>query len=94
MGTYRELKVLEATMKGTVASTNQHLNSKDKRIKDVKNKYDTNKVQLQTKYGNNIASKPFKKDKFNEYSENLIFLSFYTIAFFTSSFFIYKQLKQ
>jgi len=92
--TYRELKILEATMKGTVASTNYHLNSKDKKIKDVKNEYDTNKVQLQSKYGNNIASKPFKKDKFNEYSENLVFLSYYTIAFFTSSFFIYKQLKQ
>ena len=93
-GTYRELKILEATMKGTVATTNIHLNSKDKKIRNVKNNYNRNKVQLKSKYGNNIASKPFKKDKFNEYSENIIFLSYYTIAFLTSSFFIYKQLKQ
>ena len=94
VGTYRDIKVLEATMKGTVASTNTHLNSKDKEIKSVKNEYDTNKVKLQSTYGNNVASKPLKKDKFNEYSESLVFLSFYSIAFFTSTFFIYKQLKQ
>ena len=81
-------------MKGTVAATNTHLNSKDQQIKNVKNEFDTNKVKLNSIHGQNIASKPLKKDKFNEYSESLVFLSFYSIAFFTSTFFIYKQLKQ
>ena len=94
VGTYRDIKVLEATMKGTVAATNTHLNSKDQQIKSVKNEYDTNKVKLKSVHGQNVASKPLKKDKFNEYSESLVFLSFYSIAFFTSTFFIYKQLKQ
>ena len=94
VGTYREIKVLEATMTGTVASTNSHLNLKDEQIKSVKNEYDNNKVKLQSVYGQNVASKPLKKDKFNEYSESLIYLSFYSMGFLTSTFFIYKQLKQ
>ncbi len=94
IGTYRDLQIFSANVDGTLDSTNNFLKSKDEQISKIKQNYNDNKVKLESKYGNNVASQPFKKDKFNEYSESLIFFSFYTISFFTSTYFIYKQLKK
>ena len=73
---------------------NYYLETKDTKIKGIKHEYDNNHINLENRISKNVASKPFKIDKYDETYENLIYLSYYIIGGMTLSFFIYKQIKE
>lgn len=92
--TYQDLLLFQAKMSGNVETLNYYLETKDTKIKGIKNEYDNNQLKLESNISKNIASKPFKIDKYDETYENLIYLSYYIIGGMTLSFFIYKQIKE
>ena len=94
LSTKRDINLLQATLNGLLQTTGSYIESQDNRINLMKNKYNKDKLDLVTEKGNNQSGKPMKIDKYNENSKAYILASYYTIGILSTSFFIYKQLKQ
>ena len=94
VGAYKDINILQATLKGLLASSGGYIKTQDGRIKFIKKKYNDSKLDLETALGNNEAGKPMKIDKYNENSISYILSSYYTIGILSITYFIYKQLKQ
>ena len=91
--TYNDMAILKANLDGNIKSNASNLEEKDKKIKEIKSKFDNEYVSLQSKLGENKSAVPFKIQKYDENSKSYIFSSFYTISIFTMAFFIYKQIN-
>ena len=94
LSTKKDINLLQATLNGLLQTTGSYIESQDNRINLMKNKYNKDKLDLVTEKGNNQSGKPMKIDKYNENSKAYILASYYTIGILSTSFFIYKQLKQ
>ena len=92
--TYQDILVLQAKLKGNVNTNSLFLSDKDSQIKNIKNEYDSNSVKLKSDIARNLASDPFKLNKYDDTYESMLYLSYYFIGSMTLSFFIYKQLKE
>jgi|TARA_B000000475_G_C15991803_1_gene445343 pSer/pThr/pTyr-binding forkhead associated (FHA) protein len=92
--TKMDINVLQATLKGLLATTGNFIDYQSNNITQAKKKYEDSKLDLETAVGNNKSGKPMKIDKYNENSKAYILASYYTIGILSTSFFIYKQLKQ
>jgi len=91
--TYNDMAILKANLDGNIKSNTSNLEEKDKKIKQIKSKFDNEYTSLQSKLGENKSALPFKIQKYDENSKSYIFSSFYTISIFTMAFFIYKQIN-
>mgnify|MGYP001235595599 CR=1 FL=1 len=89
-----DIELLQATLKGLLATTNGQIQTQNNRINFLKKKIDDSKLDLVTEKSNNNAGNPMKIDKYNENGKAYIFTSYYTIGILSISYFIYKQLKQ
>ena len=94
VSTKKDINLLQATLKGLLASTGNYIKSQDVRINTMKTKFNESKLDLETAVANNKSGKPLKVDKYDENSRAYILLSEYTIGILSISYFIYKQLKQ
>ena len=94
ISTKADIQLLQANLKGLLATNSNYIKSQEERIDILKKKYNDSKLDLTTEQGNNNAGKPMKMDKYNENSKAYIFTSYYTIGILSISYFIYKQLKQ
>ena len=92
--TYQDILILQANLKGNVNTNNVFLSDKDSKIKNIKNEYDSMNVKLKSNIARNLASGPFKLNKYDDTYESMLHLSYYFIGSMTLSFFIYKQLKE
>ena len=92
--TYQDILILQANLKGNVNANNVFLSDKDSKIKNIKNEYDSMNVKLKSNIARNLASGPFKLNKYDDTYESMLYLSYYFIGSMTLSFFIYKQLKE
>ena len=92
--TKMDINVLQATLKGLLATTGNFIDYQSNNITQAKKKYEDSKLDLETAVGNNKSGKPMKIDKYNENSKAYKLASYYTIGILSTSFFIYKQLKQ
>tara|TARA_B100001123_G_C15130275_1_gene955021 strand:+ start:317 stop:754 length:438 start_codon:yes stop_codon:yes gene_type:complete len=89
-----DVKLYKAQLTGAIHNLNTRLNKLNNKIKNLKKIYREEHIKLTTQLGDNNASDPFKKDKYNENSKSYVFASYYTISLLTLTFFIYKQIKQ
>lgn len=89
-----ELLLFNSNLKGDIANSKNYINEADKQIKKVKKDHEEQKIELVSAIGSNKAAKPFKIDKYDENSESYISIVAYIIAICSTSFFIYKQIKQ
>ena len=94
LGIANELFVFKANLKGDIANSKSYINNADKTIDKTIKEYENSKVDLVTAIGTNKSSKPFKINKYDENNESYINTIEYIIAIFSTSFFIYKQIKQ
>ena len=94
LGIANELFVFKANLKGDIANSKSYINKVDKKISKTIKEYENSKVDLVTAIGTNKSSKPFKINKYDENNESYINTIAYIIAIFSTSFFIYKQIKQ
>lgn len=94
LGIANELFVFKANLKGDIANSKSYINNADKTIDKTIKEYENSKVDLVTAIGTNKSSKPFKINKYDENNESYINTIAYIIAIFSTSFFIYKQIKQ
>jgi len=94
LGIANELFVFKANLKGDIANSKSYINDADKIINKTIKEYENSKVNLVTAIGTNKSSKPFKINKYDENNESYINSIAYIIAIFSTSFFIYKQIKQ
>ena len=94
LGIANELFVFKANLKGDIANSKSYINDADKTINKTIKEYENSKVNLVTAIGTNKSSKPFKINKYDENNESYINSIAYIIAIFSTSFFIYKQIKQ
>ena len=92
--TKMDINVLQATLKGLLATTGNFIDYQSNNITQAKKKYEDSKLDLETAVGNNKSGKPMKIDKYNENSKAYILASYYSIGILSTSYFIYKQLKQ
>lgn len=89
-----ELHVFKANLSGDILNLKKNIQNQSNDIDEIKNQYKNQKKELVSAIGNNKAAKPFKIDKYDENSESYINIVAYLIAIFSTSFFIYKQIKQ
>lgn len=89
-----ELHVFKANLSGDILNVKKNIQNQSDDIDKIKNQYRNQKKELVSAIGNNKAAKPFKIDKYDENSESYINIVAYLIAIFSTSFFIYKQIKQ
>ena len=89
-----ELLLFNSNLKGDIANSKTYINDADEKIQKVKKEHEEQKAELVSAVGNNKAAKPFKIDKYDENSESYINIVAYIIAICSTSFFIYKQIKQ
>lgn len=89
-----DIHKLQAKLVGLLATTGNFINYQSNNITQAKKKYEDSKLDLETAVGNNKSGKPMKIDKYNENSKAYILASYYTIGILSTSYFIYKQLKQ
>jgi len=94
LGIANELFVFKANLKGDISNSKSYINDADKTIDKTIKEYENSKVDLVTAIGTNKSSKPFKINKYDENNESYINSIAYIIAIFSTSFFIYKQIKQ
>ena len=94
LGIANELFVFKANLKGDIANSKSYINNADKTIDKTIKEYENSKVDLVTAIGTNKSSKPFKINKYDENNESYINTIAYIISIFSTSFFIYKQIKQ
>uniref|UniRef100_A0A6C0JAU4 Uncharacterized protein n=1 Tax=viral metagenome TaxID=1070528 RepID=A0A6C0JAU4_9ZZZZ len=92
--TKKDINILQATLKGLLDTTGGFINYQSDNIDKAKKKYDDSKLDLETAVGNNKSGKPMKIDKYNENSKAYILASYYSIGILSTSYFIYRQLKQ
>lgn len=92
--TKADIHKLQAKLVGLLATTGNFINYQSNNITQAKKKYEGSKLDLETAVGNNKSGKPMKIDKYNENSKAYILASYYTIGILSTSYFIYKQLKQ
>ena len=89
-----DVALFQANLKGDIANSTNRIDKADKHIQRTKKKFFDKKIELVSALGENTAAKPFKIDKYDENSESYINIVAYFIAIFSTSFFIYKQIKQ
>jgi hypothetical protein len=94
LATKKDINILQASLKGLLDTTGSFINYQGVKIDKAKKKYDDSKLDLETAVGNNKSGKPMKIDKYNENSKAYILASYYSIGILSTSYFIYKQLKQ
>tara|TARA_B100001741_G_C16422793_1_gene537078 strand:+ start:345 stop:785 length:441 start_codon:yes stop_codon:yes gene_type:complete len=94
MKTMSDIRIMDASLTGKVNVSGDYIESINKKIKTVKDKYGKEKINLDSVLSNNVAGKPLKIDKYDENSQSYIYTSYYTIGILTMFFFIYKQLNQ
>ena len=94
LATKKDINILQASLKGLLDTTGSFINYQSGKIDKAKKKYDDSKLDLETAVGNNKSGKPMKIDKYNENSKAYILASYYSIGILSTSYFIYKQLKQ
>jgi hypothetical protein len=94
LATKKDINILQASLNGLLDTTGSFINYQGVKIDKAKKKYDDSKLDLETAVGNNNSGKPMKIDKYNENSKAYILASYYSIGILSTSYFIYKQLKQ
>ena len=94
LSTKKDINILQASLNGLLDTTGSFINYQGVKIDKAKKKYDDSKLDLETAVGNNKSGKPMKIDKYNENSKAYILASYYSIGILSTSYFIYKQLKQ
>ena len=87
------INIFVAKLKGILNQQVSFLKTEDRRINNMKTKYNDSKLDLDTELSNNNAGRPLKIDKYDENSKSYIYTSYYTVGILSMSYFIYKQLK-
>lgn len=89
-----DIHTLQAELVGLLATTGNFINYQSGKIDKAKKKYNNSRLDLETVVGNNKSGTSMKIDKYNQNSKAYILASYYTIGILSTSYFIYKQLKQ